>query len=100
MPDADNAAAPPAVVEEIEVPRFVSHEGVVRNSGSIQAPTQFALYSTDTGKLINYLYSPTPQLTMDRYHGRHIIVSGQEGLDKRWTNTPVLTIQKIYVVKD
>jgi hypothetical protein len=100
MPDADNAAPPPAVVEEIEVPRFVSHEGVVRNSGSIQAPTQFALYSTDTGKLINYLYSPTPQLTMDRYHGRHIIVSGQEGLDKRWTNTPVLTIQKIYVVKD
>lgn len=99
-PDAEGAAPPPAVMEEIEVPRFVSHEGVVKNSGSIQAPTQFGLYSRDTGKLINYLFSPTPQLTLDRYYGRHIIVSGQEGLDRRWTNTPVLTIQKIYVVKD
>lgn len=93
-------AAPPVAYEEIEVPRFVSHEGVVRGSASIQAPTQFGLYSKETGKLINYLYSPTPQLDMGRYFGRHIIVSGQEGLDKRWKNTPVLTIQKIYVVKD
>jgi uncharacterized protein YgiM (DUF1202 family) len=99
MPDAATAAPPPAVIEEIDVPRFVSHEGVVRGSGSIQAPTQFGLYSRETGKLINYLYSPTPQLEVGRYFGRHIIVSGQEGLDQRWRNTPVLTIQKIYVVQ-
>jgi uncharacterized protein YgiM (DUF1202 family) len=98
-PDVAGAAPPPAIVEEIDVPRFVSHEGVVRKSGSIQAPTQFGLYSKETGKLINYLYSPTPQLEMSRYYGRQIIVSGQEGLDKRWVNTPVLTIQKIYVVQ-
>lgn len=96
-PDAANAA-PPVAYEEIEVPRFVAHEGVVRGSGSIQAPTQYGLYSKETGKLINYLYSPTPQLDMSRYFGRYIIVSGQEGLDKRWKNTPVLTIQKIQVV--
>lgn len=96
-PDAAGAA-PPVAYEEIEVPRFVSHEGVVRGSGSIQAPTAFGLYSKETGKLINYLYSPTPQLDMSRYFGRHIIVSGQEGLDRRWKNTPVLTIQKILVV--
>ena len=89
---------PPVAYEEIEVPRFVSHEGVVRGSGSIQAPTEYGLYSKETGKLINYLYSPTPQLDMSRYYGRHIIVSGQEGLDQRWKNTPVLTIQKILVV--
>jgi len=99
MPDDPNAAPPPAIIEEIDVPRFVSHEGVVRGSGSIQAPTKFGLYSKETGKLINYLYSPTPQLEMSRYAGRHIIVSGEEGLDKRWVNTPVLTIQKIYVVQ-
>ncbi len=98
-PDASTAPPPPAVVEEIDVPRFVSHEGVVRKSGSIQAPTDYGLYSKETGKLINYLYSPTPQLEMSRYYGRQIIVSGQEGLDKRWVNTPVLTIQKIYVVQ-
>jgi len=98
QPDDANAAPPPAVIEEIDVPRFVSHEGVVKGTVSIQAPTKFGLYSPETGKLINYLFSPTPQLEMSRYYGRHIIVSGEEGLDERWKNTPVLTIQKIYVV--
>ena len=93
------APPPPPVIEEIEVPRFVSHEGVVRGSGSIQAPSEFALYSKETGKAINYLFSPTPQLDVGKYFGRRIIVNGEESLDKRWTNTPVLTIQKIYVVE-
>jgi uncharacterized protein YgiM (DUF1202 family) len=97
--DAINAAAPPPIVEEVWVPRTVSHEGIVKPTISIQAPTKFGLHSKETGKLINYLYSPTAQLEMSRYEGRHIIVSGQEGLDERWLNTPVLTIQKIYVVQ-
>jgi len=97
--DASNAAAPPPIVEEVWVPRTVSHEGIVKPTISIQAPTKFGLHSAENGKLINYLYSPTAQLEMSRYEGRHIIVSGQEGLDERWANTPVLTIQKIYVVK-
>lgn len=99
IPSVDaNAAAPPAVIEEVWVPRTVSHEGVVKPTVSIQAPTKFGLHSKENGKLINYLYSPTAALEMSRYVGRHIIVSGQEGLDERWLNTPVLTIQKIYVV--
>jgi len=98
VPDAIGAAAPPPIVEEVWVPRTVSHEGIVKPTISIQAPTKFGLHSIETGKLINYLYSPTAQLEMSRYEGRHIIVSGQEGLDERWVNTPVLTIQKIYVV--
>lgn len=95
-----NAAAPPAVIEEVLVPRTVSHEGIVRRSVSIQAPTEYALYAKENNKLINYLYSPTVALDISRYYGRHIIVSGQEGLDERWINTPVLTIQKIYVVTE
>jgi len=98
-PDKPDAAAPPPVIEEVWVPRTVSHEGIVKPTVSIQAPTKFGLHSAENGKLINYLYSPTAQLEMSRYEGRHIIVSGQEGLDERWVNTPVLTIQKIYVVK-
>jgi uncharacterized protein YgiM (DUF1202 family) len=94
-----SANVPPPVVEEVWVPRTVSHEGIVKPTISIQAPTKYGLHSAENGKLINYLYSPTPQLEMSRYAGRHIIVSGQEGLDERWVNTPVLTIQKIYVVK-
>lgn len=95
----DSANVPPPVVEEVWVPRTVSHEGIVKATVSIQAPTKYGLHAADTGKLINYLYSPTAQLEMSRYAGKHIIVSGQEGLDERWLNTPVLTIQKIYVVK-
>ncbi|MGC3958000.1 MAG: SH3 domain-containing protein [Verrucomicrobiota bacterium] len=96
---ADSANVPPPVVEEVWVPRTVSHEGIVKATVSIQAPTKYGLHAVDTGKLINYLYSPTAQLEMSRYAGKHIIVSGEEGLDERWLNTPVLTIQKIYVVK-
>lgn len=99
IPVVASANVPPPVVEEVWVPRTVSHEGIVKPTISIQAPTKFGLHAVDTGKLINYLYSPTAQLEMSRYEGRHIIVSGQEGLDERWVNTPVLTIQKIYVVK-
>jgi SH3-like domain-containing protein len=98
-PDQPNAPAPPPVIEEVWVPRVVSHEGVVRATKSIQAPTKYGLHSKDNGKLINYLQSPTAQLDVARYSGKHIIVSGQEGLDERWANTPVLTIQKILVVE-
>ena len=99
VPDAANAGAPPAVIEEIEVPRFVAHEGVVRGTVSIQAPTKYGLYSLENNKLINYLYSPTARLEMSRYYDSHVIVSGQEGLDERWKNTPVLTIQRIQVIQ-
>lgn len=93
-----STAVPPPVFEEIEVPRTVSHEGLVKGTVSIQAPTKFGLYSLENGKLVNYLLSPTVALDLNRYYGRHIIVTGQEGLDERWTNTPVLTVSKIYVV--
>ena len=98
--DATGATAPPAIIEEILVPRTVSHEGIVRRSVSVQAPTEYALYAKENNKLINYLYTPTAVLDISRYYGRHIIVNGQEGLDERWVNTPVLTIQKIYVVTE
>jgi hypothetical protein len=100
VPDMIDASAPPAVLEEVWVPRTVSHEGIVRPTVSIQAPTKYGLHSKENGRLINYLYSPSAALEMSRYAGLHIIVSGQEGLDERWLKTPVLTIQKIYVVKD
>ena len=80
-------------------PRIVSHEGIVRASASIQAPTRFELVSTDTHKTINYLYPPTPNLDMSRYKGMHIIVTGEEGLDERWRNTPVITVQRIQVLE-
>jgi uncharacterized protein YgiM (DUF1202 family) len=103
--NATNAAAPaaptnaPAATEEPPKPRIVEREGIVRGMTSIQAPSGFELISPDNGKAIDYLYSTSPDLDLRRYKGLRIIVSGEEGLDERWRNTPVLTIQKIQVVE-
>lgn len=96
-PDAPDAPPPPA--EEPPPPRVVSHEGLVKDTVSIQAPTAFALVSPETGWTINYLYTTSTNLNLARYRGRHIIVTGEEGLDRRWRNTPVITIQRIQVLK-
>ena len=79
-------------------PRIVTHEGRVRSSVSIVAPTYFELYDPANNKAINYLYSTTTNLNLSRYDGFHIVVTGEEGLDSRWKDTPVLTVQRIYVV--
>jgi uncharacterized protein YgiM (DUF1202 family) len=79
-------------------PRVVTHEGYVRYSVSVAAPTYFELYNLENNTAINYLYSPTTNLNLIRYDGLKVEVTGEEGLDARWKDTPVLTIQKIYVL--
>jgi len=79
-------------------PRIVTHEGYVRDSISIVAPTYFELYDPSTQVAIDYLHSTTTNLNLARYNGFQIIVTGQEGLDARWKDTPVLDVQRIYVV--
>ena len=112
-PDA-NVVPPPAlnppVVTETNIvtiidtnvppppPRIVTHEGFVRSSVSPVAPTYFELYDPSTGVAINYLFSPTTNLDLSRYSGLDIDVTGEEGLDARWKDTPVLSVQKIYVL--
>jgi len=88
------------VVEDNEPPpkRIVQREGIVRGTFSIQAPTRYELISPDNHKTINYLFSDSPDLDLSRYKGLRIIITGEEGLDERWRNTPVITIQKIQVL--
>ncbi|HZV36688.1 MAG TPA: hypothetical protein VFB72_19080, partial [Verrucomicrobiae bacterium] len=94
------APPPPAPApEEPPPPRIVEREGLVGNSVSIQAPSHFELKSLEDGTIIDYLYTSSSKLALDKYKGRTILVTGQEELDERWPNTPVLTIQKIQVVK-
>jgi uncharacterized protein YgiM (DUF1202 family) len=88
-----------AVPEEPPPPRIVDREGFVRGTFSIQSPTKFELVSPDTGKVMNYLYTTSPELDLRRYKGMKIVVTGEEGLDERWRNTPVITIQKIQVLE-
>ena len=93
--------APPITVETNlppPPPRIVSHEGWVRDSVSIVAPTYLELYDPATSKAIDYLYSTSPLLSVARYKGMHVVVEGEEALDTRWKDTPVLTIKKIFVL--
>jgi uncharacterized protein YgiM (DUF1202 family) len=78
--------------------RVVTHEGTVRHSVSLVAPTYYELYDPVNDKAINYLFSTSTNLNLSRYNGLHITVTGEEGMDVRWQDTPVLTIQKIYVL--
>ena len=94
---ATNAPTQEAV-EEPPPKRIVQREGMVRGTFSVQAPTHFELVSPDNGRTINYLYTTSPNLDLRRYKGLRIIVTGEESLEERWGNTPVITIQKIQVL--
>jgi len=91
-------ATPAPPPEEILVKRVVSREGIVKRSVSIQAPTYFALESLDTGKTINYLYSPATNLVLKDFRGKRIVVTGEEMLDERWPNTPVINVDSLQSV--
>jgi uncharacterized protein YgiM (DUF1202 family) len=87
------------VIEEPPPPRIVEHEGIVRGAVSIQAPSHFELISPETRRTINYLYTTSTNLDLNRYKGLRIIVTGEEGLDERWKNTPIITIHRIRVLE-
>lgn len=89
----------PVAAEEPPPKRIVEREGIVRGTTSIQAPSHFELISPDNHRTIDYLYTPSPELDLRRYKGLRIIVTGEEGLEERWGNTPVITIQKIQVIE-
>jgi uncharacterized protein YgiM (DUF1202 family) len=94
-----NAVPETAPVEEPPPKRIVDREGMVRGTFSVQAPTHFELVSPDNGRTIDYLYTTSPNLDLRRYKGLRIIVTGEESLEERWGNTPVITIQKIQVLE-
>jgi len=97
---APEPVVPTPVVEEPLPPRIVQREGLVRGTFSIQAPTPFELVSPENGRTINYLHSNARDLDLRRYKGLRIVVTGEEGLDERWRNTPVITIQRIQVIEE
>jgi hypothetical protein len=80
-------------------PRIVTHEGVVRHVTSIIEPTEFEIYDPKSDTVIDYLYTTTTNLDIGAYKGLRIVVTGEEKLSQRWHHTPVLTIQRIQVVK-
>jgi uncharacterized protein YgiM (DUF1202 family) len=79
--------------------RVVEREGVVGGTVSIQAPSHYQLKSLDNGNVMDYLYTTSTNVVLKSYKGMTVLVSGEEELDERWPNTPVLTIQRIQIVK-
>jgi hypothetical protein len=78
--------------------RIVQHEGVIGPVGSIIAPTQFKLYDPDTKMDIDFLYPTSPDQDLHKLVDCRVIVSGEEGVDARWPNTPVIAIQNIQIL--
>jgi len=89
----------PAPVEEPLPKRIVERDGIVGGTVSIQAPSHFELKSTDNGNVIDYLYTTSTNVDLRRWKGKAVHVKGEEELDERWPNTPVLTIQRIQVTQ-
>jgi len=90
------APAPPQ--EEVLVRRVVTREGIVNRSVSIQAPTYFTLANLSSGKTIDYLHPADTNIVIQNFLGKRIVVTGEELLDERWPNTPVIEIESLQAV--
>lgn len=88
-------AGEPVVRYEPRKPRIIRREGWVCGTASIQAPTSFELRGTDTGKPLNYLLPGWREQRIDRYRGQRVVVTGEELIDPRWPNTPMIEVLKI-----
>jgi len=97
-PAATPAITAPPPAEDPFVKRVVTREGIVERSVSIQAPSHFILQAIDTRRAINYLFSPATNVVLKDYYGQRILVTGEELLDERWPNTPVINVEKIETV--
>jgi uncharacterized protein YgiM (DUF1202 family) len=105
VPAPENTPAPvpttpetmPQVTYDNNLPRIVSHEGVVRHVSSLITPTAYELYAPATDVNIDFLYTTSTNLDLGKYIGMQIIVTGEEDLAAHW-QIPVLTIQQIIVV--
>jgi len=79
--------------------RLVSREGTVVVSRSIQAPTAYALESLESHRTVNYLHSESEDVNLRKFAGKKVIVSGEELIDQRWVNTPIVEVESIQVVR-
>jgi len=87
--------APTTAVEAVAPKRVVSREGTVIVSRSIQAPTSYALEHRESHRTVNYLHSESEDIDLKRFAGKKVIVMGEELIDQRWVNTPIIEVESI-----
>ena len=87
----------PARPEPAPGKRLVRREGFVRPTKSIQAPTWYELVDAQTKVVVNYLHEERLGVNLNEYRGQKVIVSGEEAIDPRWPNTPILELESLDV---
>ncbi|HEV8541203.1 MAG TPA: SH3 domain-containing protein [Verrucomicrobiae bacterium] len=92
------AAAPGPKPEQPLPKRVVRREGIIRATKSIQAPTWYELVHPETKTTIDFLNAEKLGIKLKEYKGQRVIVSGEEGVDSRWPNTPILELETLDVV--
>ncbi len=83
------------IPETAFVKRIVSREGRVRRAWSIQSPTPLILENLHNGRVMNYLYSTSTNINLSVFRGQVVTVSGEEALDERWPNIPVIRVETL-----
>ncbi|MGH7978104.1 MAG: SH3 domain-containing protein, partial [Limisphaerales bacterium] len=78
--------------------RIVQHEGVIGPVTSPIAPTAYELYDPDTKADIDFLFPTSPDQDLHKLVDDQVIVTGEEGVDSRFPNTPVIAIQSIQIL--
>ena len=99
-PAPSEPAAPPEPAAKSEPApakpkRIIQREGVVADSVSIQAPTSYKLKSAENGQDLNFLHPGPLGVRLAPYKGQRIVVTGEEQIDPRWPNLPMIEITRI-----
>ncbi|HNQ89513.1 MAG TPA: SH3 domain-containing protein [Verrucomicrobiota bacterium] len=99
-PSIEPPATAPAAAEAPETGgpsqrRIVRREGIVAETLSIQAPTRYHLRALDTGRSVNFLLPGDPAMRIARFRGARVVVTGEEQLDPRWPQLPMIEVQSI-----
>ena len=98
QPTLETVTPAPAAAPEPAPRRVISREGLVIISRSIQAPTPYALENSETRRTINYLHSEEETIKLKSFAGRKVIITGEELIDQRWRNTPIIEVETIRLV--
>ncbi|MBK9138624.1 MAG: hypothetical protein IPM17_07670 [Verrucomicrobia bacterium] len=88
------ADLPPAIPPEPRR-RIVRREGLVRPTISIQAPTPYELRSIYGAIRLNFLLPASPDIKIAKFRGQRVIVAGEEQIEPRWPNLPMIEVQSI-----
>jgi len=107
-PAAEKAKSAPAPAAKSAAPvddgppaiRIVAREGIVARSWNLQTPSDWALQDAESGRVINYLWSSSTNIPWATLKGRTVVVTGEEALDVRWPQTPVLKIETLKTVDE